>query len=1119
MKKFKLYNLIVGLVVFAIAAYTYLSTIEPTASLWDCSEFIATSYKLEVGHPPGAPLFMMMEKIFSLMAGHDVTKVAKMMNSMSALASAITILFLFWSITYIAKKLVIAAKGKDELTVGEMIAILGSGVVGALAYTWSDTFWFSAVEAEVYATSSMFTAIVFWLALKWEEHADEPYAYKYLMLIAYLIGLAIGVHLLSLLVIPAIGLIIYYRLYKPTVKGFIIALLISFVVLAFIQYGIIQKIIAYSEPFELFFVNTLHLPVNSGMLFYLVVLIGVLIYLAYRFYKKGKYLYHNIVMAILLIIFGYFSFAMVPIRSLANPPIDENDPEDPFAFVAYLDRQQYGTTPLIYGPYYDAKVVGEKPRYTYVYVDSLHKYVKTPRTNPKYIYDPKRCTIFPRMYSNQPDHIKAYKQWGGVKPGHKPNFWNNLRFFFSYQLGWMYFRYFMWNFSGKQNDIQGFGDVLHGNWITGIKFLDALRLGPQDNLPPKFKNRRSRNVYYMLPLILGLIGLFYTFLNKDQRYFWIILILFFMTGIAIVLYLNQTPFQPRERDYAYAGSFYAFAIWIGLGVLQVYEWLKKLIKNDNWGAILAIILTIGIPIEMGFEDWNDHDRSHRYHTRDFAYDYLMSCAPNAILFTYGDNDTFPLWYLQEVEGVRTDVRVVNLSLLATDWYIKDIRRKAYQSEPVPMRLKLIKYLPGHRDYVPVFPQEMALLQPTYEAHMRKYYPIYKNILDSLVIVLKNSKFPQLDDVDWKVLNDPKVVDKLAIIKAASFINALAQDSNIKKFGYSKKDIQALHRDMNNLLKAIGSDYRPIKDVVEFIGSDSPDTKITSQSGQTFDYCPTDKIMIPVDSAKVIENKTVPKQYAKRIVKEIDFTLPKGYLLKNNVAVLDILSAFDWNRPIYFATSMGRSNYLGLTPYFRLEGFAYRLVPYVNKNKNGFIGSIIPDSLYYKLMHVFRYGNIKDPKFNVSHYVERSVAVMNFRGVFHRCALGLIKEHKLDSARKVLNKCLVEFPDYQIPFDYFMIPIIDDYYRIGDTTTGDSVARITAQNYLAQVKYFMQFKGEKAKLLGNSYDIAVAVLQNLAYVAKRYNRTKILNMVDPTLMKVYEQQLLEQKAQRSSGFVR
>ncbi len=1099
MTKFKLYDRIVGWLVFAIAAFTYLSTIEPTASLWDCGEFIATAYKLEVGHPPGAPLFMMLQKVFSLLAGNDVTKVAKMMNAFSALASAFTILFLFWSITHIARRILLKISGNENLTQGQAIAVLASGVVGALAYTWSDTFWFSAVEAEVYALSSLFTALVFWLALKWEEHADEKHADKWLLLIAYLMGLSIGVHLLNLLVIPAIGLIIYFRKFNPTVKGTIITLLISLVALGFIQYGIIQKTVALGAKFDLLFVNSFGLPFNSGFIFYLVLLFGLLIYAAYSTYKKGKYLWFNSLIAVILILFGYFSYAMIPIRSAANPPIDENDPEDPFAMVSYLNREQYGDRPLVYGQYYDAKVVDRQDRYTYIRgkdKDGKEKYIKIKRTNPKYIFDPKRSTFFPRMYSSQPDHIQAYKEWGGVKEGQEPNFINNMKFFFNYQLGWMYFRYFMWNFAGKQNDIQGHGDALHGNWISGIKPLDAARLGPQDNIPSVYKNLRSRNKYYLLPLILGLIGLIYSY-SRDQRYFWVILMFFFMTGIAIVLYLNQTPYQPRERDYAYAGSFYAFAIWIGLGVLGLYEAMAKALKNETVRAIVVGLVALLIPIEMAAENWNDHDRSHRYHARDFAYDYLNSCAPNAILFTFGDNDTFPLWYLQEVEGVRTDVRVVNLSLLSTDWYIKQMSRRAYESAPVKFSLPISKYVEGQRDWVPVYKANQYLFDEKYQANKDQFEQRYHELYAEMLDILKNSKFPQLNAQDWSVLE--KGADNIKVSQFAGLVSTLINDQMIKKFGLDKSKMEELDKKTSKLVNDISVSYAPLKAVIRFVGSDDKAAKLTLENNQEINFIPTNKLTFPVDKQKVLANGTVPKDKANEVVNKIDFTLNKQYLIKSQLATLDILASFDWDRPVYFATSMSQDNYLGLMPYFQYSGFAYRLVPIKDTTSSRQeIGTVNTDSLYNKVMNVYRWGNIKDPKFNVDNYVTRTVSVMNIRGLFHRLASELIQEHKLDSAKAVLDKCVEELPNNQIPFDYFMIPIVQDYYNIGDIQTGDSIANILANNYIEEVEYFAQFKGRKADRLGRDRDIAIAVLQTLGQIT----HGDIKKRIDDALMKYY-----------------
>jgi hypothetical protein len=707
MKNFKIANRVTGWIVFLIAATVYLLTIEPTTSFWDCGEFIATAFKLEVGHPPGAPLFMIIARVFTIFGGSP-ENAAMMVNAMSGLASAFTILFLFWSITHLAKKLFPADK---DLTTGQLIVVIGSGLVGALTYTFSDTFWFSAVEGEVYGLSSLFTAVVFWAILKWENIADEKYSNRWLILIAYLMGLSIGVHLLNLLAIPAIVFVYYFKKYPVTRKGVIKTLIIAIAILASIMYLIIPGVIKIATGFELLFVNGFGLPFNSGNFFYILLLIGLIVWLIYYTHKKQKVLLNTIVVAFTVIMIGYSSFTMIVIRSLADTPMDENNPETVFNLLHYLNREQYGNRPLFKGQYYNAPVVDSEDPYTYRQKDG--KYVKVYSLNSIYEFDERFTTIFPRMYSQtNPDHAKEYKRWADIK-GKKvtitgyngepeiryvPTFGENLKFFFTYQLGHMYGRYFMWNFAGRQNDTQSHGELLNGNWLSGINFIDNARLGSQENLPDHMKNEDSRNVYYMLPLLLGLFGFFFH-LRRHLNDFIVVLLLFVLTGIAIVVYLNQYPLQPRERDYAYAGSFYAFSIWIGIGVVSIYNFFQKKIKAVASASLATIICLVAVPTNMASENWDDHDRSNRYIARDFAYNYLNSCAPNAILFTHGDNDTFPLWYAQEVEGIRTDVRVVNLSLLNTDWYIDQMKRKAYDSEPVPFGATHEQYLNGTRDVV------------------------------------------------------------------------------------------------------------------------------------------------------------------------------------------------------------------------------------------------------------------------------------------------------------------------------------------------------------------------------------------------------------------------------------
>lgn len=705
------YNVILGWVAFAIAAITYALTLEPSASLWDCGEFITTAYGLEVGHPPGAPLFMIMARFFSLFAP-DPSYVALMVNLMSALASAFTILFLFWTITHLAKKLFI----KDgELNLANSIAVFGAGMVGALAYTFSDTFWFSAVEGEVYALSSLFTAVVFWAILKWENVADEKYANRWIILIAYLMGLSIGVHLLNLLAIPAIIFVYYFKKYKTTRNGVLTALGLSVVILGIIMYGIIPGVIKIASWFELAFVNGLGAPFNTGVLIYAIAMIALVVWTINYSIKHNKVILNTIVTAFVVIMIGYSSFAMIVIRSSANPPMDENNPDNVFALLSYLNREQYGDRPLVFGEYYNAPVNDVKYT-TPVYIQKGGKYVIASR-KPSYEFDSRFKTLFPRMYSSNASHVREYENWGGISKNnpitvdqgdgsetlYKPSFGNNLTFFFRYQFNHMYWRYFMWNFAGRQNDIQSHGGIRNGNWISGIQFLDEMRLGNQDKLYSELKNKKSRNTLFFLPFILGLIGIFFQ-LNagdKGKKDFWVVMLLFLLTGLAIVVYLNQSPLQPRERDYAYAGSFYAFAIWIGFGVLGLYNIVKKKLPALASASIVSLACLIAVPGLLAQQNWDDHDRSGRYATLAYAKDYLNSCAPDAILFTYGDNDTFPLWYAQEVEGIRRDIRIVNISLLAGDWYINQMRRKAYDSDPVPMSLGAEKIEPGVRDQIPV----------------------------------------------------------------------------------------------------------------------------------------------------------------------------------------------------------------------------------------------------------------------------------------------------------------------------------------------------------------------------------------------------------------------------------
>ena len=717
---FKKLNNIVGWGVFMIATIVYFLTLESTVSWWDCGEYISTAYKLQVGHPPGAPLFQMLGRFFSLFAFGDVTKVALMINSMSALCSSFTILFLFWTITLLAKKLWM--KDGEDSPASSKFNVLAAGVIGSLAYTFSDTFWFSAVESEVYAMSSLFTAITFWAILKWEEVADEPSNYRWIIFIAYLIGLSIGVHLLNLLCIPAVVYIVYFKKYKQvTTKGFIVAGIISVILVGFIQVILIPAIVSICGKFELFFVNSLGAPFNLGTIVYFILLIALIVAGIYFTNKYKKVILNTAVLAFMFILIGYSSFFMLVIRANANTPINENEPSEAVSMLSYLKREQYGSWPLLYGPYYMAKPYdANSSSPIYVRDEAKGKYVITDKregTDP--IYDDNVMTIFPRMWNGtKSSYISTYNQYidkskmvpvtmkksdGTKETVLRPTFAQNIKFFIGYQCNHMYWRYFMWNFVGRQNDIQGHGELEYGNWISGINFIDEARLGKQTDLPKSMENS-GRTTFFFLPLILGLIGLFYH-IKKDIKNSWVVFLLFFMTGLAIVIYLNQTPYQPRERDYAYAGSFYAFCIWIGIGVMGVMELLQKIIKNKMAVAVVAFVLCLSVPTVMAASGWEGHNRSNKTAALDWGKNYLKNLPENAVIFTRGDNDTFPLWYVQEVEGYRTDVRVCNYMLSSGYWYVHQMGRKQYESDRLPLTLTPDQYDNGVNE--PIFINEIT----------------------------------------------------------------------------------------------------------------------------------------------------------------------------------------------------------------------------------------------------------------------------------------------------------------------------------------------------------------------------------------------------------------------------
>ncbi len=982
MEQFKKLNTIIGWSVFLIASFVYLSTIEQTVSFWDCGEYIATAYKLEVGHPPGAPLFQLFGRIFSLFATPATSEVAVAINILSALCSSFTILFLFWTITAFGRKLFFK---DNDCEVGRIYAVLGAGIVGALAYTFSDSFWFSAVEGEVYAMSSFFTAITFWCIMKWEQEADQPHASRWLVLIAYLIGLSVGVHLLSLLTIPAMGMIYYYKKYDYTKAGAIKAFVISMVTLGIVQGVIIPGAISLISTFELFFVNTIRLPFNSGTIIYFLTIIGVIAYGLSYTKKHNKAVWNTAILGVMMLLIGYSSFAILVIRSNANPPIDENNPEDAVGLLSYLKREQYGSWPIVYGQHFNATLDSRKP-----YLDGNPVYAKDEKKAKYVVIDKRKKSIpnyskkdkmfFPRIWSKtQARHAGGYVNWAGLKNKDvKPTFAENMTYFFKYQIGWSYLRYFMWNFAGRQNDFMNMdGNSLNGNWESGIGFIDNARLGTPSaevNVPDYLGKNKGKNHYYFLPLLLGFIGMLFHFQKNNQDAL-SVLLFFLFTGVLIIVYLNIVPFQPRERDYAYVGSFYAFAIWIGLGVLGIYDFLSKRMSSTA-SAGLATILALSIPTLMAAENWDDHDRGGRKTALEVAKNYLESCDKNAILFTNGDNDTFPLWYAQEVEGIRTDIKVVNLSLFNTPWYIDQMKRASYDAPPIPSSLEHDDYRAGMRDYTPI-----------------------------------NERF---------------------------------------------------------------KDFVEVKDVVNFINSKSAKAKIRTSAGLR-NYCPAKKLKLTVN--KEIAKTFVPEEYQDKIVDEIRWNLKGNGIYKNKLMVLDILAHFNWERPIYFAITVGRDNFMGLEKYFQLEGLAYRLVPYVAKSPDGQTGIVNTEKMYDRLVNQFKWGGFNNPDLYFDETNTRMV--MNFRNNYSRLAESLLQKGDTARAIETLDKCMAEFPRDVVNLSYFALPIIDIYYKLGEDEKGKQVLAIMIDDHLTEIKYLKEF--DKGSGLKRNMEITGQVLGSLVRV--------------------------------------
>ncbi len=972
-RTFTLWNRLTATFVFLVSAVVYLMTIEPTASFWDCGEFIASSYKLEVGHPPGNPVFQLFARFFTMFV--DAAHAAVAVNALSALCSALTIFFLYLTIVFFAKR---AIKPSEDgtYTLAKAIAIFGSGAVGALAYTFSDTFWFSAVEGEVYAMSSLVTALVFWAMTKWYDQADTPYANRWIVLISFLMGLSIGIHLLNLLAIPALVFMFYYKQRENghySMWEYVKIFLVSVVILAIILFGIIPYLPKVAAYFDLFFVNTLGLPFNTGAAFFMAALLGLCFWGLFRTMKKQKVFANTVLLCFTTIVIGFSLFSIVIIRSSAKTPTNEYQPDNPFTLVRYLGREQYGSNPLVYGEYFGAPYEVEETTYWAPLGD---KYIKAPGPG-EIKYHSEGKMLFPRMWnSTDPKYVSFYQSYmngkGKTVAGaehKKPTFFQNLAFFFDYQLNWMYWRYFMWNFAGRQNDIHSPtpGDPFAGNWESGIKVIDQIRLGDQSDAPGYLKDNPGKNHYYMLPLLLGLIGLFFQF-GKDKRGTWLNFLMFFMTGIAIVVYLNQPPYQVRERDYAYAGSFYFFSVWIGLAVAAVYSWISEKLKKGDVAAASAVTAAmLAVPVLMGAQNWDDHDRSNRYTAVEMASNYLNSVGPNGILVTHGDNDTFPLWYAQEVEGIRTDVRIANTSLLGTDWHIDQMKYAVNESAPLDLTVGPRQYLYGTNEFIYIYDTRNA--------------PI---LLSDVMRIFKH-----------------------------------------------------------------------------------PDAKIPLSNGRDVDYIMSRKLVLPVNKENVIRYGILDEKYADQIPDQIVLQIPEGkdYLTKQELFMLDLLSNYQWDRPINLL-SMGVDINIGIKDYLMYEGFSYKFVPIKNATKSTDIGFADPEDLYNKMKEVFKWDALKRTDYFVDYQnFYTFCGVLSQRNLFVNAAKEMLKIGDAERAVELLDMCQECVPEENFPLDitylgfsneYMVIDMIDTYYNAGAPEKALALAERFVDELLYSSEFFLQF---------------------------------------------------------------
>jgi len=996
--QYKKINNLLGWLCFVIASVTYIMTLEPSVSFWDCGEFISCAYRLQVAHQPGYPVFAMLGKAFSLLSMGDTTKVPFFTNMGSALASGGTIMLLFWSITALSKKL-LAYKESEDADQSKLYMIMGAGLVGALAFAYTDTFWFSAVETIVFAWSSFCTALVFWAILKWDAHADEPGADKWIIFIAYVIGLSIGIHLLNLLTIPALALVYYLRRTRQiTLKNALLAILVGIVILVFVQYGIRNYTVVGAAHFDLFFVNTLGFGFGSGALVFFILLIAVLVGGIYYSVKYKKPILNLAFLCCTFIYFGYSSFAYIPIRATANPDLDNTHPDNAFTLNSYLNREQYGETPLLYGPYFDAKPIDQTEGAT-IYRKGKTKYEVSGKKQ-NLVYD--HTTILPRIYSSEGQDPEFYKEWLRIPDGQAPNFSDNLKFLFSWQIYQMYWRYFFWNFVGRYSDADGQSNMagIDGNWTTGI--LDGTRHLPKSVIggdPSRPLEGINYTPLFALPLILGIFGLIFHF-NRRREDALVVTLLWFFTGLAIIVYVNQPSVQPRERDYSYVGSFYAFSIWIGMGVICIADLIRKYLNAKTAAYIATAIGLLFGPVVLAKEEWKDHDRSTKMTPHDMAYDYLISCPKNAILFTYGDNDTYSLWYDQEVEGIRPDVRIVNLSLFTGDWYIRQMTHKMNDSAPLPITMPFEKYEDGVRD----------------------------------VIYFDDRKIP----------------------------------------GFTE-----------------------LSDVFDFISSDNPQTMVQYQSGESANYLPTKNFKITINKDEVIKNGVVPDSQRSRLTDTMKFKYSSNYVMKDNLAMFDILAHNHWKRPICFTVTVGPENLIGLQPYLYKEGFTYHLIPFTPDTADkGGAEKTNPMVMYDNVMNKFKWGNFKTAKYLDHESVFMFYPVM--LTTFLDLTQGLMAQNRPDLALNVLKKYDQEMPDLNpyVDVEGRKLYLAQASYKLNDVVLGNKISDDIDDYLTDQLDYnYYLLQDNSDQISPRDINIGVQIIAALAQFAKDAHQTALSNKLE------------------------